>query len=296
MVAPALPPHEDEHRRARLRALGLPEQAAQGALTDQLLDRVAQLQINDARLTDFARASGDWLWETDAALKFIWLSDTFTRTTGESTATTIGTSLVESRLFDEGGRGRAATALAGLLQRRAAFTRVLTLLPTSRGELKVSHSAVPTFDAEGRFAGYRGTARDVTAQINAEIQVSAQAELLRRSEERWEMAARATGIGVAELDVPTNTLQLDGRARINHGLDGPVRALDLNEWLDAIHPDDRPEVRAALQTTIAECSRLEVRYRNRGAHGVERVLEIVAHGVRGLGAVSYTHLRAHETM
>ncbi len=279
MVGPALP-HEDEHRRTRLRALGLPDQA-DDATTDQLLDRVALLQNNDARLTDFARASGDWLWETDAALKFVWLSDTFTLTTGESTAHTLGSSLAEAKLFDEAGRGHAATALAALLQRRAAFTRILTLLPTSRGELKVSHSAVPSFDAAGRFAGYRGTARDVTAQIDAEIQARAQAVQLRQSEERWEMAAQATGIGIAELDVAAGTVQLDDRARLNHGFDGSARAFAIADWLGAIHPDDRPVVRTALAATIAQCGRLEVRYRNRGTDGVERVLEIVAHGVPG---------------
>jgi signal transduction histidine kinase/ActR/RegA family two-component response regulator len=251
--------------------------------TDRLLDLVQSLRANETRLTDFARASGDWLWETDAALKLVWLSDTFTLRTGEPTAKYIGADLTQARLFDEAGRGHAATTLAALLQRRGAFTRVLTRLPTSRGELKVSHSAVPTFDAAGRFAGYRGTARDVTAQIDAEIQARAQAVLLRQSEERWEMAAQATGIGIAELDVPTGTLQLDARARINHGLEGPARPIALADWLGAIHPDDRVGVSAALHTTIAQCGRLDVRYRNRGADDVERVLEVVAHGVPGPG-------------
>jgi signal transduction histidine kinase/ActR/RegA family two-component response regulator len=248
---------------------------------DRLLDLVQGLRANEARLSDFARASGDWLWETDASLSVVWLSDSFTLTTGESSAPYLGSNLAEARLFDEAGRGDAATTLAALLQRRASFTRVLTLLPTSRGELKISHSAVPTFDATGRFAGYRGTARDVTAQVDAEIQARTQAVLLRQSEERWEMAARATGIGIAELDVATGTVQLDARARINHGLKGPVGPITLAEWTSAIHPDDRPAVNAALATTIADCGRLEVRYRNRGTDGVERVLEIVAHGVPG---------------
>jgi signal transduction histidine kinase/ActR/RegA family two-component response regulator len=275
------PPHDDDRRSARLRAVGLPDDAAAGNTVDRLLDLVQCLRANDSRLSDFARASGDWLWETDAALNVTWLSDSFATSTGEPAANFIGRNLDQAQLFTAAGPTNTVDAVSALLQGRAAFTRVLTVMPTARGALKISHSAVPTFDAEGRFAGYRGTARDVTAQVDAEVQAQAQAVLLRQSEERWEMAAQATGIGIAELDVASNTMQLDDRARINHGMPNTTGPITLVAWLADIHSDDRPAVRGAVETAVAECGRLEVRYRMHGRDGIERVLEIVARATPG---------------
>jgi PAS domain S-box-containing protein len=174
-----------------------------------------------------------------------------------------------------------AAALRAALQRRSALTRVVTLLPTFRGALKVSHSAVPFFDDAGVFAGYRGTARDVTAQVDAETRSRAQAVLLRQSDERLEMAASATGIGIAELDVTGGTLQFDERACINHGLAFPALGYTLVDWLQAIHPDDQTAVQAALDAAIAGSSALEFRYRLQRPDGAERTLEIVARATAG---------------
>ena len=275
------PQHDDDRRRGYLRAVGLPDDASADNTVDHLLDLVQGLRANDVRLSDFARASGDWLWETDAALNIVWLSDTFAVSTGEPAAHFIGRNLAQAHFFTAAGPGNSAAAVAALLQQRTAFTRVLTAMATSRGALKVSHSAVPTFDAEGRFAGYRGTARDVTAQVDAEVQARAQAVLLRQSEERWDMAAQATGIGIAELDVGSGNLRLDDRARINHGMPNTTGPITLAEWLADIHADDRPAVNTAVETAIADCGRLEVRYRVHGRDGLDRVLEIVARAAPG---------------
>ena len=273
-------PHDDARRHARLKALGLSDEV-DASTVDGLLDLVQGLRASDSRLADFARASGDWLWETDAALNIIWLSDTFTTSTGEPAANFIGRNVGQCQVFAAAGPGNSTAAVAALLQQRTAFTRVLTLMATSRGKLKVSHSAVPTFGADGRFAGYRGTARDVTAQVDAEVQARAQAVLLRQSEERWDMAAQATGIGIAELDLASGAMQLDERARINHGISGTSGPITLLDWLACIHPDERLAVREAISTAIAECGRLEVRFRMHGRDGLERVLEIIARAAPG---------------
>ena len=273
------PQNDDARRRSRLQALGL--STAGGAATiDALLDLVGGLRASERRLADFARASGDWLWETDATLTIVWLSASFTEATGEPAAAHLGGNLTDARLFPA-GPGNTATAVGGLLHRHAAFSRVLTLLSTARGELKVSNSATPIVDAEGRFAGYRGTARDVTEQVDAMLQADAQAVRLRQSEERWELAARATGIGIAELDVASGVVHMDERARLNHGITALDRPLTLADWLHNIHPDDLAGVRAAVGTAIAQCGRLESRYRLVGDDKVVRLLEIVARGTRG---------------
>ncbi len=133
------------------------------------------------RLLDFARASGDWMWETDASLRYTWVSSTFEAVTGLSPVAVRGQLLEDAPLLDGLGQPLGAgRTLHGLLARGKPITRVITDKDTPRGQLQISRSAVPVFDSAGRFTGYRGTARDVSARIAAERHTHAQSELLRK--------------------------------------------------------------------------------------------------------------------
>ncbi|MBC7956364.1 MAG: response regulator [Cytophagales bacterium] len=143
--------------------------------------RATPVDDEHARLLDFARSSGDWMWETDAELRYTWISSPFETVTGVSPAAMKGQQIADSPLLDSLGhplgRGRSIHAL---LRRHQAITRVIADKLTPRGTLQVSRSAVPVFDAQGLFCGYRGTARDVSAHIAAERRTHGQAELLRK--------------------------------------------------------------------------------------------------------------------
>jgi len=139
------------------------------------------LQAHSQRLHDLARASGDWMWELDEQLRYRWLSGDFEAITGLSPDTMLGQPVVDEPRID--ARGRAAPRRGGLLallQAREPFARVTTLKATPRGSLYVSRSATPVFDADGRFRGWRGTARDVSAQVLAEHEAQQQHELLAK--------------------------------------------------------------------------------------------------------------------
>ncbi|MET0334998.1 MAG: ATP-binding protein, partial [Rhizobacter sp.] len=133
------------------------------------------------RLIDFARASGDWMWETDEALRYTWLSSTYEAVTGIPPAEARGRVLENAPLLDGLGQPLGSDRkLHTMMQHRQPITRVITDKLTPRGLLQVSRSAVPVFDADGRFTGYRGTARDVSTHIAAERRTHAQSELLRK--------------------------------------------------------------------------------------------------------------------
>ena len=271
---------DDTRRLAELKELGVFD-ATGGLSVDGLIDAALTLRAERERMSDFARASGDWMWETDADLRFTWLSDSFTTATGLAPEDMIGRCLADSPLLDAEGREDAGPGYRALQQQQAPFSRAVSPLQTPGGTLKVSHSAVPLFDSQHRFAGFRGTARDVTAQLDAEYIVHAQALLLRRSDERWEMAATATGIGIAEVDLASGAMRLDERACVNHGLVFPAVGYTLVDWLQSIHPDDREQARALLQAAIDRCGRLESRWRMRRPDGSECSLEIVAQATPG---------------
>lgn len=360
-----------------------------------------------ARLLDFARASGDWMWETDAQLRYLWVSAAFEAVTDLSPAAIKGLEIADSPLLDSLGEPLpGGQTLHTLLRQHRPVTRVITDKHTPLGKLQVSRSAVPVFDAQGRFCGYRGTARDVTALIQAERRKHGQAELLRKlsaqvpgmifqlwlqpdgsshytytsdasrelfgaeppqngeridgdmvlrllhpdevpdylpsllaaaramlpwhpefrivrdgrtrwietravpehhpeggtlwhgfsadvtarkeselalrsSDERWSLAAEAAGIGIAELDLKSGLMRLDALACANHGLPYPQTHFLFTDWLAAIHPGDRSNVKAQLEHAHATGGVLETRYRLQLPDGNEATLEIFARCTRG---------------
>jgi signal transduction histidine kinase len=93
------------------------------------------------------------------------------------------------------------------------------------------------------------------------------------------MAGEAAGIGVFDWDVRARRIALDVRAAALYGieLDRPG-AISTERTRDAIHPDDLPRLTDALRRAVRERAPLSVRYRVRHADGVERHLELNAHG------------------
>jgi PAS domain S-box-containing protein len=222
-------------QRESLRRLA---QVASELLTSRL--RKPPAEDERARLLDFARASGDWMWETDAELRYTWVSSTFEAVIGLPPSSLRGQAIADSPLLDSlgmplgGGR-----SLHTLLRRHQPITRVITDKPTPRGTLQVSRSAVPVFDAQGRFSGYRGTARDVSAHIAAERRTHAQAELLRK------LSSQVPGV-IFQL-----WLQPDGSTSYTYASDAsrelfgaePPRNEDGSEddvVCGMLHPDDSP--------------------------------------------------------
>jgi PAS domain S-box-containing protein len=132
------------------------------------LGQVAQaLRESEARFRDFATITSDWLWETDPEHRFTYVSESIRRF-GQNPDNTIGHTRFEmiaesDRDPDKWEQHRA------ILERRAPFRDfVYTRKFMGEREQIVSISGVPVFDDKDAFVGYRGTARDVTAQVLAE--------------------------------------------------------------------------------------------------------------------------------
>ena len=391
-----LPPSEDP-RAAAWRVQGMPD--ADNAAGP------AALSNEQRRLLDFGRASGDWMWELDEHLVYRWVTGAVESVTGIAADALIGQPINgDFPLLDALGMPEPhGRRLGELLQQREPISRALTEKRTPRGVLYISRSAVPVFDASGRFAGFRGTARDMTAHIETarrshaqdmllrqlssqlpgvifQLQMDADGVLrypyasegvrelfgiappqgadgdraaplrvlhpddrsayldsiqasahllrpwqheyrivrgdgsvrwletratpqrlpdgstlwhgfaadvserkeieiaLRRSEERWEMAAAAAGIGIIELDLEGDAARLDRRACTHHGVAYPLTGFTLADWMLSILSPDRDGVRAALQDALETQGVLETRYRVPQPDGHVPTLEVVARG------------------
>lgn len=353
------------------------------------------------RLLDFARASGDWMWETDARLAYTWISGAIESVVGEPAAALIGRTIADGPQLDAIGLPRQDGAtLHSVLQAGEAFSRVPIRTLTASKALIVSHSAVPVRHAEGQLIGWRGTARDVTRSVEAGSEQRAKDLLLhqlsagtpgvlyqfhrrtdgsgnfqfvnrgmtelygvpydelmsdstrflkaihpddreslhreivaheaalkplqteyrvvhedgsmrwvsstssperladgsliwrglatditerkkielqlRASEERWEIAADATGMGIAQIDLATGAMSFDARACVNHGLPHPHPPYTMAQWFLGIHAEDRAAAQATVERAIHETGRVDARFRFVRPDGVAPWLEVVA--------------------
>lgn len=122
-----------------------------------------------------AAAGSDWLWETDPDGVLTWVSDSVEAHTGWPASIEIGMhsmnlnrpppGAAERESWDRYRANRAA---------RLPFRDGIGERGCAHGTMLVAMSGRPRFDADGRFLGYRGAARDVTAEV-AQRQAAQQA-------------------------------------------------------------------------------------------------------------------------
>ncbi|TGQ45739.1 PAS domain-containing protein [Mesorhizobium sp. M00.F.Ca.ET.216.01.1.1] len=118
-------------------------------------------------LRALVEAAADWIWETDAELRFSWLSESYQASTGIDPKSVLGRFRFD--FLKQGPNGdRSAAAHLEDLQARRPFRDFVYELKGGRTDCRwVSITGFPRFDAEGNFAGYRGIGRNVTALASA---------------------------------------------------------------------------------------------------------------------------------
>jgi PAS domain S-box-containing protein len=173
-------------------------QAEQNA---RLTEAAEALRASEARIRDFAEMSSDWLWELDAELRLTWVSDSqasnlmgIPHRKGMTLWNAVAANQTDPRWSEHHADLAAHRAFRDFRRQEVAHD----------GRMHhVSVNGNPVFDAAGRFVGYRGTGRDITAETDA-------AQELRVAMERAETASRAKSEFLAnmshELRTPLNAI------------------------------------------------------------------------------------------
>lgn len=202
-----------------------------------------QLSRLSLRHNDMLRSAVDWLWETDARLNLTFVSPPIATTLGIPAQMLIGRNLLDLFGLEKGGRanGRMADAITACRSFRDERF-VLDVGDGTRTGYRVT--GVPYYDeAEGRFAGYRGTGTaiaesperiDDAAEDASQLLEMLDSALARKDQLEWELAktgdetlqTRLAGIA-HELRTPLNAIIGFAEVIREHQLgDDPQRCQD----------------------------------------------------------------------
>ncbi|MBI1243918.1 MAG: PAS domain S-box protein [Alphaproteobacteria bacterium] len=159
-----------------------------------IADRTNELELAQARLLDFAAATSDWLWEMDSDLRFSYFSKPLIAAVPGAPAGGIGQSLWDLPAHYASSPAGLQAVRAAMVAREPFRDFRLRRKADDGKMLTISFSGRPIVDAEGRFRGYRGTARDITAEISA-------SETAFEAERRLHQALDAIGASLAVYDI-----------------------------------------------------------------------------------------------
>ena len=121
------------------------------------------------RFDDITRLISDWVWEVDKDFNLTFVSARVMQVFGIHPRLMLDTSLFDIGSFMDAGRDTPD------LEWRAPFRDKLFSIVGVEGKPRQCHvSGMPVFDSvTGAFAGFRGTANDITAQLEAEARATA---------------------------------------------------------------------------------------------------------------------------
>ena len=226
-------PLETEIGMAIGRQLGFAVDRIRGEAERARMDQ--DLRESEARFRSLVSLSSDWFWEQDENFRYTEFSSSVVDLAGSSVASHIGKTRWELPAVgvseEQWAEHRAA------LERHEPFRDFEYRRINERGEvIWMTVSGDPVHDAAGRFAGYRGTGRNITFRRRAE-------EMRRTEEARYRTALKVGRMASWEADFVEQSRTWSPEAIELFGLSLPSGKGFVgstgDELRQAIHPEDR---------------------------------------------------------
>ena len=129
--------------------------------------RTRELSESESKFRSLIALTTDWYWEQDENLRFCHISPEYEQQTGLPAALSLGKTRFETPGLFESEEQRARHQAD--LEARRPFRDLRLSRVTPTGEVRfLSVSGEPVLDSDGRFRGYRGVGRDITAEEKTE--------------------------------------------------------------------------------------------------------------------------------
>jgi PAS domain S-box-containing protein len=137
------------------------------ALRRAAVANVDALRASEERFLSLTKLSSDWYWEQDAQFRFTEISGGVSESIGLATNSLLGMTRWE---IDVLNLSQSAWAQhRAQLERHEPFRGFEVQSVTDTGEVRtLETSGEPLFEQDGKFTGYRGVGRDITARKKAE--------------------------------------------------------------------------------------------------------------------------------
>ena len=231
-----------------------------------------ELKAAQARLQDMTESSFDWAWETDADLRYAYISGQVAGASNSEQNSYIGKTRFEiaDLTHDPDGWKCHAEDMAA----RRPFRDFVFRQPMADGGARWRKvSGKPFYDAAGRFCGYRGTAIDITAQKEAEQALSAiRAQQKERDRSYRTLIANISGaVYRMKMDEEWTDIFISDAVEKIWGYSAAeclAKAAPL--FATAIHPDDRDMVTQGTKEAIEKRAPYAFEYRIRHRDGSTR--------------------------
>jgi PAS domain S-box-containing protein len=242
-----------------------------------------RLRDSERRYAVTLASIGDAVIATDENLVITFMNPAAEVLTGWPAPEAVGMALREVFRVLDGASGRLIDApMADVLAGGVTVTRAghMSLRGRGRRDIVIDDCGSPIIDERGKVSGVALVFRDVTARRQAE-----EAQMLRETQQRIELAVQGSNIGVWELQMPDGHIRNGSVSLINvweqlgYRSMAPQTATALIGAL--FQPQDLPAIRAALSAYLArDSARLELETRVRHQNGSVRWMLIRGVAVR----------------
>lgn len=182
-----------------------------------------EIKRSETRFRDVADASSDWIWETDAKGELQFLSSQFAISTGTSTNNVLHRPI--GKLLRPIGGIKMIKKFQRDLKGQRHFRDFLCRYVDSKGPKRTLRVAgKPFFSSKGAFQGFRGTATDITAEIEAKHRIhhlalhDALTDLPNRTNLRQRVTAAVERVGEGAGKAAVLCIDLDRFKEINDTL------------------------------------------------------------------------------
>lgn len=220
-------------------------------ITDQKNANEA-IKKSEARYRSYIEVTGQLAWVTDADGAVVEDIPAWRAFTGQSEKQVKGWGWAEAVHPDD--RERAAQAWREALARKGAYEVEYRMLRHDGIYRDFFTRGLPVLDTSGSVREWVGTSIDITELKRAE-------QTLIENQARLDLALRSARMGVWYFDLAESKRYFDDQVCHLLGLDPASFAGTAEEFLGAIHPDDREMIKAALARTIEQDVPYEPDYR-----------------------------------